>query len=622
MEINSSYASLLHCANSKAIFAIIEMANPELLMDQALVVFATLFATLILFIWGKWRYDIVAVLALLFLAVYGIIPSEEVFSGFAHPAVITVAAVLLITRGLQISGLVDVLGKVMDQAGKNLYLQITVLCTVTAVASAFMNNIGALAILMPVAIHVARKNGYPPSYILMPIAFASLLGGMTTLIGTPPNIIIATFRADFTDEAFGMFDFAPVGISLTIAGILFITLLGWRFLPKRQGQGSDSDRFEIDNYITEVRILKDSKLNGKPYKEIRNITEEDDVMPLGLVRRGKRMHIPYSYELLKTNDILILEADTEGLNTFIDKAGVKLAGKKKFRREAEGAEDIEMREVVVMPGSPLVGRAAENLNMRSRYGINLLAVARRDQKIRKRIDKIRFSQGDVLLLQGRSINIDDMITTMQCLPLVERDLNIGKPRQLILALAILLMAILSVMFDLVQVQIAFTAGAAMMVLSGVLPLKDLYQNIDWPVIVLLGAMIPIGVALETSGGADLIADQILALGDGSPVWFMVGLVLAVTMLLTDVINNAATVVLMAPIGITIAGSMDISADPMLMAIAVGASCSFLTPIGHQSNTLVMGPGGYKFSDYWRIGLPLEVIILIVGTPLILIFWPA
>jgi len=589
-------------------------------MDH-IIVFITLGITLLLFVWDKWRYDVVAVLALLFLVMYGIIPSEDAFSGFAHPAVITVAAVLLISRGLQASGIVDVLARFMNKAGKNLYLQITVLCLVTAVASAFMNNIGALAILMPVAIHVARKNGHPPSYILMPIAFSSLLGGMITLIGTPPNIIIATFRADYTGEAFGMFDFAPVGLALTIAGILFITLLGWRLLPKRKGQTSDSDRFEIENYITEVRVTKDSKIKDTTYGDIRSLTE-DDVTPLGLVRRKKRIHMPRLNEVLKTNDIIILEADTDSLNTFIDKSGVKLVGDKKFRKDAEGSEEIIMREAVVMPDSPLIGRTTTDLNMRTRYGLNLLAVARSNQKIRKRMDKIPFKNGDVLLLQGRSQNLDDLIAAMNCLPLVERELKIGKPRQILPGLLIFIAAVLIVILGVLPVQIAFATGAAAMVFTGVLPVKDLYSHIDWPIIVLLGAMIPIGVAFETTGAADLIADQVLEIGYNYPVWFVVGLIMAITMFLSDLINNAATVVLMAPIGLTIAGGMDMSADPLLMAIAVGASCAFLTPIGHQSNTLVMGPGGYKFSDYWRMGLPLEIIILLLGTPLILFFWPA
>ena len=585
------------------------------------IVFITLVAALVLFVWGKWRYDVVAILALLVLVFWGIVPADEAFTGFAHPAVITVAAVLLISRALEVSGLVEYLGRIMNKAGKSLLVQIGALSLITAVASAFMNNVGALAILMPVAIQVARKNGYSPSKVLMPVAFASLLGGMITLVGTPPNIIIATFRADYSGEAFGMFDFAPVGLGLTVAGILFITFIGWRLLPERKGQSSGSDLFEIDNYITEVRVTSDSKIKGDTYGDLYGITE-NEVQLLGLVRRKKRIHMPPVDEPLKTNDILILEADTETLKEFVDKTGVKLVGNRKFRKDAKGSEDIVTREVVVMPDSPVIGRTAANLSMRTTYGINLLAAARRDKKIRRRLGHVRFTRGDVLLLQGRSVNIDDVISSLRWLPLVQRDLGIGKPRQIILALGIFMAAIATVLFGLLPVQIAFSTAAVALVLTRVLSARDLYQHIDWPVIILLGALIPVGIAFETTGGADLVTGQILALAGTWPVWLMIGLVMLVTMLLTGLINNAATVVLMAPIGLTIAESLGISADPLLMAIAVGASSAFLTPIGHQSNTLVMGPGGYKFGDYAIMGLPVSILIILVATPLILLVWPA
>ncbi|MGM0506050.1 MAG: SLC13 family permease [Bacteroidota bacterium] len=587
-------------------------------MDH-LVVFSTLLITLFLFIRGTWRYDVVAILALLFLVVWGIVPAEEAFSGFSHPAVITVAAVLLISRALQKSGLVAFLAKFINKVGKNLFVQISVLCLVTAIASAFMNNIGALAILMPVAIQLARKNEYPVSYILMPISFASILGGMSTLIGTPPNIIIATFRSDYTDEAFGMFDFTPVGAIVALAGILFISLLGWKFLPKRSGNSSKNDRFEIENYITEVRITEESELHGTICRELSRDHEDEDIHLLGLVRDGHRMHAPSPGERLHTGDILILETDTESLNHFIERTNVELVGNEPVRTDAEGSDSIQMREAVIMRGSPLAGKQGSYFQ---RFGINLLAIARSDQRIRKRIRNIRLLEGDVLLLQGRSESIDDIIGSLKCLPLVERDLNIGKPSQLILAMVLFTSVIATVLLDFLPVQVAFSIGVVAMVVTGILPVKDIYEHIDWPIIILLGAMIPIGVAFETSGGADIVAQQILIFGTEYPLWMTIGFLIMVTMLLTDIINNAATVVLMAPVGITIANELGISADPVLMAIAIGASSAFLTPIGHQSNTLVMGPGGYKFSDYWRMGLPLDIIILILATPLILYFWPA
>lgn len=585
------------------------------------IVFITLGITLVLFVWGKIRYDLVSLLALLFLVTWGIVPASEAFAGFGHPAVITVAAVLVISQALQNSGLVDMIARLLEKIGKNLTLQLIVICSVVAIASSFMNNIGALAVLMPVAIHLARKNSYPPSYILMPIAFASLLGGMATLIGTPPNIIIATFRADISGDAFGIFDFTPVGFFAVIVGILFITLIGWRLLPTRKPQGSAEDLFKIQNYITEVIIPKQSKLKETSIEEIQKISDADVVI-LGLVRDKARIHAPSPETELKTNDILILEADTDELKSFIDKTDVKLVGGKKFHKDAKGSDDILIQEAIVLENSPLIGETAASLKMRSRYSINLLAIARRDKQIRQRIDHVRFKVGDVLLLQGRSININDAITSMRCLPLAHRGLSIGKPKRTIFALSVFAIAIISVIAELLPVQIAFSLAAIIMVLSRILHLNDLYTSIDWPVVVLLGAMIPVGVAFETSGGANLITHRIVELGNHFPIWALLGIIMTVTIFISSLINNVATVVLMAPIGINIARELNVSADPFLMAVAIGASCAFLTPVGHQSNTLVLGPGGYKFSDYWRMGLPLEIIIIAICIPLILIFWPA
>ena len=588
-------------------------------MDQT-IVFLTLGIALVLFAWGKIRYDFTALIALFIVVIFGVVPAADAFSGFGHPAVITVAAVLIISKALQNSGLIEVLAQWVTRFGTNMVIQIVVLCFFVGIASAFMNNVGALAIMMPVAIHLARNNNYPPSYLLMPIAFASLLGGMTTMIGTPPNIIIATFRGDVLGEPFGLFDFTSVGIGIAVVGLSFVAILGWRLLPVRKPQNGEDNLFQIDDYITEVRIPSDSILKGQPIGEIRALTETA-VRPLGLVRNKRRIHAPDSSELLKTNDILIIEADTDELDAFVEKSGVKLVGGKKFRKDAAGSKDILILEAVVTVDSPLVGQTAASLNMRSRYGINLLAVAQREKKIRLRIDNTKFQAGDVLLLQGRANNIHDAVTAMKCLLLAERGVTVGQSRNIALALGIFGASIVTVVVGFLPVQIAFPLAALVLVLTNVISFRDCYSCIDWPVVVLLGAMIPVGVALETTGGAALIASVLLQNGSNLPVWLAVAIVLVVTMFLSDIINNAATVVLMAPIGITIATGLGVSIDPFLMAIAVGGSSAFLTPIGHQSNTLVMGPGGYKFTDYWRMGLPLEILIVIIGVPLILFFWP-
>jgi di/tricarboxylate transporter len=588
-------------------------------VDQTMV-FATLAVVLFLFIWGRIRHDFVALIGLFLLVVAGIIPAEQSFSGFGHPAVITVAAVLIIGKALEYSGVVDVLGKWVMKVGNNLTVQILTLSLLVAVASAFMNNVGALALMMPIAIHMARKSGNPPSLLLMPIAFASLLGGMTTLVGTPPNIIIATFRAQETGEAFGMFNFAPVGVVIAIIGILFIGLLAWRFLPKRISKKSDQELFEIDDYITEVKVPKKGKIKGMSIKELMELTNAD-VQILGLVRNNKRIHAPNDDEVLQVDDIIILETDTESLHNFIDDTKLELVGGKQFRKDAIGSKDVAITEAIVMANSPLIGQSAAGTKMRSRYGINLLAVARKEEKIHRRLDHVIFRTGDVLLLHGRSHMIYDVITSMGFLPLARRGLRIGYKKNIPLSLGIFAASITLVVTGVLPVQVAFTMAAIAMILTGVLPIKEMYTSIDWPVIVLLAAMIPVGQALETTGGAAMIAGQIMGLGSQYPHWVMITIILVVTMFLSDIINNAATVVLMAPIGISVAKGLGVSIDPFLMAVAIGGSCAFLTPIGHQSNTLVMGPGGYRFSDYWRMGLPLEIIIVILGVPLLLYFWP-
>ncbi|MFN6946109.1 MAG: SLC13 family permease [Cytophagaceae bacterium] len=584
------------------------------------VVFGVLILSLLLFAWGRIRHDFVALISLCVLLVFGIIDPEKAFVGFGHPAVITVAAVLVIGKSLEFSGVVDLLGKWVMKLGNNIILQMVSLSVLIAVASAFMNNVGALAIMMPIAIHMARKSSRPPSLYLMPIAFASLLGGMTTLIGTPPNIIIATFRADETGVPFGMFDFSPVGVVLTIAGLAFITLLGWRIIPKRAAKKSDKELFHIEDYITEVKVVKDSKIKGICIAELASITKSD-IQVLGLIRNKRRIHAPGSDTVFQLNDIIIIETEADELKVFIDDTGAELVGNKKIRKDAEGSDKIDVAEAIVMNDSLLINNTASSLRIRNRYGINLLAVARGERKLHKRLDHLIFQTGDVLLLQGREHILHETITSIGCLPLAKRELRLGYKTKIPMALGIFATAIILVVANILPVQVAFTIAAIAMVLSKVLPLKEFYPSIDWPVIVLLGAMIPVGTALETSGGAELIANAVLNIGNSLQPWAILAIVLTVTMLLSSVINNAATVVLMAPIAISVANGLGFSVDPFLMSVAVGGSCAFLTPIGHQSNTLVMGPGGYKFTDYTIMGLPLTIIIIVLSVPLIMWAWP-
>lgn len=590
-------------------------------MFEQYLVFTTLFIVLVMFIWGRLRYDVVAILALLLLTVIGLIPGDQAFYGFSHPAVITVAAVLILSRALLNSGLVDSITRLMSRANQRQYLQLAALVGTVTICSAFMNNIGALALLMPVAIRIARKNNSSPSIFLMPLAFGSLLGGLITQIGTPPNIIISLYRAETAaGEPFRMFDFAPVGLGIALVGAIFIILLGWRLIPCRKGCLSPEDLFDVDSYLTEVYVPEGSKFAGKRLLDLGHASE-GDIVVVGHVRNKKKLPFFSPYRSFNEGDHIIIKANAEDLKEFLEATEFELTAARKLSKEDLRSDEINIMEAVVTANSVLEGQTARSLNLRSIYGINLLGISREGSRLKERPDRIRFRAGDVLLLQGRDDVLREVMSGIGCLPLVERGLKFGKPRRLYLSIAIFALALFSTALGFLPIQVAFMAAAALMLLTGFVSLREIYDSIDWPVIVLLGAMIPVSKALETTGGAETIGMAIYGLAGSLSPWVTMGMLMIITMLLSNVVNNAAAALLMAPIALSIATGLGVSADPFLMVVAVGASCAFLTPIGHQSNTLVMGPGGYHFGDYWRMGLPLTLLVALVAIPLILLIWP-
>jgi di/tricarboxylate transporter len=591
-------------------------------LDQSFV-FAILGGVLVLFAWGRWRYDLTAFAALLAGVLTGVVPMEEAFRGFGHPAVITVAAVLVISRALSNSGAVDLMARfVMPAAHRNRLAHIGVLGGFAAVLSAFMNNVGALALLLPVAVRSASKVGRSPATILMPLSFASILGGLATLIGTPPNIIIATYRAEVNGESFGMFDFAPVGGVVALAGLLFVTLFGWLLIPKaRRAQKPPEELFDIADYMTEAKVPDEASVIGTSIGDVRDLAEKQEAEIIGLIRGERRIFGPSRRWRIAAGDVLVIEAAPEAIDKAVSALGLELVGRGEEVSKDLKSEDWALMEVVVAPRSRIERRTAGGLHLRSRYGVNLLAVSREGSPVRSRLRSFRFRVGDVLLVQGNKDELPDMIAELGCLPLAERNLQLGRRKWIWLSIAIFAAAVLSATFGLLTPAVALGAAVAALVLLNIVSPNEAYRSIDWSVIVLLGAMIPIGGAMVATGATGLLATAIHDIASGvSPVVVLV-LLLIVTMTLSDVINNAATAVVMAPIAAGIAAEMGASPDPFLMAVAVGASCAFLTPIGHQNNMLIMGPGGYRFGDYWRMGLPLEVLIVAVSIPLILVVWP-
>jgi di/tricarboxylate transporter len=586
--------------------------------EQAYV-FAVLAGALGLFIWGRWRYDIVALAALLAVVAAGIVPATRAFEGFGHPAVITVAAVLVISRALQNSGMVDHIARWLERADFGPSTQVTVMAALVAALSGFMNNVGALALLMPVAIQAAGRSGRSPGELLMPLAFGSLLGGLVTLVGTPPNIIIAALRADATGTAFAMFDFTPVGLAVAIAGIAFIGVYGWRLIPVREG-AADNDMAQVEGYTTEVVVPRKSGLSGTALEALVAHARAEEVGVRAVIRRGEVMNRPKLSETVRINDHLLLEGSAEAIKEILHATPLTLVGNRKLDVAELEDKDSAVVEAVVTPGSLLAGRSFSEMQVERRYGLHLLALARQGRPIREHLSEVRVRAGDVLLLQGAAGSVTDAIGAIGCLSLVERDITLHRDPTF-MPLIVFALAIALGVTGLLSLPVAFTGAIVVLVVSGQLRARELYRDIDWPVVVLLGAMVPLGLAMEISGANDTLVELVANLARHLAPWAILSLVLVTTMLLSDVMNNAATAILMGQLAIKLAAQMQVDADPLLMAVAIGASSAYMTPIGHQSNILVMGPGGYRFGDYWRLGLPLSVLTVVVAVPLILWVWP-
>lgn len=594
-----------------------------MMQREQILILTVLGVTLALFLWGRLRHDAVALGALLACVILGLVPGQGAFAGFGHPAVITVAGVLVLSQALQSSGAVDLLARAVlpERGGRT--IGFAVLLGLGAALSGFMNNVGAMALLMPVAVRFAASHDLAPGQVLMPLAFGTILGGMTTLVGTPPNLIVAGFRAEAGPGAFGMFDFTPVGLAVALAGLVFVVTLGWRLVPVRET--TDTEGFETGAYMTEARVPEASRAAGMTLRAVEDVLGAD-AQVIGLIRNEVRITAPHGARKLKAGDILVLEAEAARLGKALAELGLELEERGSSSDDGEGPQTAEagpiaLRELVVRPTSALIGRSASDLRLRTRHGLNLLAVARDGQRTRGRLRSLRLRSGDLLLMQGAEEAIAGFAEEHGCVPLALRELRLPERGKAVRAALVMLAAVAAVAFGLIPAAPAFALGGLAAVALKVLPGREVYGAIDWPVVVLLAALIPVADAMQTTGVAALIAEGLVrgvAQGHAVPA---LALVLVVTMFLSDVMNNAATAAVMSPIALGIAAALGVSADSFLMAVAIGASCAFLTPIGHQNNTLILGPGGFRFGDYWRLGLVLEVLVVAVSLPLLLIVWP-
>ena len=585
-------------------------------VDQT-IMFAIFALAMIFFVWGRIRYDVVALSALVVAVVLGMVPSSEAFTGFSQGAVVTVVLVLIISAAIKDSGVIDRLANPLERVSDRPLLFMAMLTGIAALLSGFMNNVGALALLMPVAISLSKR----PSLVLMPLSFGTILGGLATLIGTPPNIIVSNYRQQITGEAFGLFDFSPVGGIVAISGLLFLLLIGWRLIPSDRNppRGETAD-FEIKDYVTEIIVPDDHPLINEQIFQLESLSD-GGIQVVGIIRGSTKLFGNVRLRHIRQGDILMVQAGPNVLQAFLDAQKLELAGADEFIEEHMDSEHAAVMEAVVLSGSRIEGRSPRSLYLRRKYGANLLGIAREGRPIQDRIGRVRLRAGDVLLLQGEPTTLPDTMNELGAVPLAQRALLLGQTqREDWLPFALFALAIAATALFGVPVVTAFATAVVTMLLTGRIDPQKLYQSIDWPIVVLLGAMIPLGNALEQTGATALVANSVVSTARSFGPLVLLALIMIVTMTLSDIMNNTATAVIMAPIAATVASEIGSSQDAFLMAVALGASCAFLTPIGHQNNLLVMGPGGYRFGDYWRLGLPLQTLIVIIGTPLIAFIW--
>jgi di/tricarboxylate transporter len=585
-------------------------------LDQAMA-FGIVGTTIGLFVWGRLPYDLVALLALLAGLVTGVVPAKEAFTGFADDIVIIVASALLVSAAVAKSGVVETAMRPLVPWLRGPATQVPVLAGAVMVLSAFVKNIGALALLMPVAFQLARRTGHSPSKLLMPMAFASLLGGLVTLIGTSPNIIVSRMREEILGEPFRMFDFAPVGVVVAVAGLVFLAL-GWRLLPQgRRPVAGMEAAFAIAAYSTEATLPADSPAVGQTVAELEAMVPGTRVA--AVIRERFRRLPPTPGLALRAEDVLLLEGEPEDLERLQARAGLVLAGERQAERQ--GAEEAGVVEGVVTGTSPLVGRTPAELDLSRRHGVALLAVSRRGHRATRRLAALRFRAGDVVILKGEQERLPETLGELRVLPLSGRDIALGNRRRSLVPAMVLGVAMGLVGLDIVPVAVAFFGAAVVLLVLRALAMREAYETVEWSVLVLLGALIPVSEAIRTTGGSDLIAGWLATAVHGLPPMGALAAIMAVAMAVTPFLNNAATVLMLAPIAASLAQRLGLAPDPFLMAVAIGAACDFLTPVGHQCNTLVMGPGGYRFGDYARLGLPLTLIVLAVGVPMVALVWP-
>jgi di/tricarboxylate transporter len=591
--------------------------------DQILVL-GILTAAVGLFISDRLRVDLVALLVLLALILTGILTPEAAFAGFASPAVITVWAVFIISGAMFQSGVADLLAQQMLRLAGNSPTRLLIVIMITSgIMSAFMNNIGAVAILLPAVVSIGRSQKIPPSKLLMPLAFAALLGGNMTLIGTPPNILATTILQDYGGvEPFQFFDFLPMGLIVLAAGILYMVLFGRHLLPDRQSGEELVDAYPVRDYVTEVRVSESSPLVGQTVRQSR-FGEQFDLNILRVRHQVGEMDPPITDRLLKVGDVLLIEGPVQKILEVC--RNQELQPVKEWQSQAwhpnVETEGMQLIELTLSPQSELAGQTLKEMGFRARFGLSVLAIRHSGKSIMDHLGDVPIEFGDALLVQGKPNKFGLLRKNPNFLVLDAPPLELRRTGKAAVSLIILFAVLLTATLGWLSIATTMVLGAALMILTGVLTMDEAYRAIDWQSVFLIAGMLPLGIAMEQTGTARMLADQLVNLiGDWGPVAVLAGVFL-LTALLTEVISNAAAAVLMVPIAIDAAFGLNVSPQPFVMATVLAASTSFLMPVGHQVNVIIYGPGGYRFSDYTRVGIWLNLIILGLVLTVLPLIWP-
>ena len=578
---------------------------------------------LVLFVSDRLRYDLVAALALSAALLLGVVPANKAFDGFSSSVIIIIASVLVISRAVAISGVIDNAMRRLMRILNSTTLQVGALTAAVTFMSAFVKNVGALGVFMPVAIQAAERRNRPVSRYLMPLAFGSLIGGTITQIGTSPNVLISQVRQETLGQPYHMFDFTPVGLPLSCLAIVFLSF-GWRLLPtNRRGQPSPEKRFAIEDYTSEATLPENSPLVGKTVADLEALGDGEVTVAGDHPRAFASLRASAALDAVRQAISWCCKAILPRCSPLVDQAKLKMLGaeeiaalKPRDKDDAAGNHRGGHR-----PGFSLIGRTPRDLHLRQNYEVNLLALSRSGQQTTTRLHHSRFESGRHRGAARAAKPARARGDGTSLLPLAERSLSIGRPRWRYLPLLILLAAMIAIATGVVQVEVGFFVAATLIVLLRQITPREAYDAVDWPIIVMLGCLIPVGEALKDTGAAKLLADGLTVIAAHLPAYGAVGLILVVSMLVTPMLHHAAAVLVMGPIAAAVAKNLGLGPDAFLMAVAFGAASDFLTPIGHQNSTLVMGPGGYRFSDYWRLGLPLSIMVAVFGTWLIVLTWP-